>query len=385
MNNSREKTPLPTHLARIFGPGSLAGIRLGDWLRLLAENGFQINPRYWGRAAHVTLSGFLGSPLSRIEDLFYGSMPESSPSDPPLFVLGSWRSGTTHLHNLLCQDERFAAPDLFQTMYPRTFRVARWWWEPILAVLTPQKRFMDNVKMSLQEPAEDEMAIGILCRKSNSFSWIFPRNAKKYDNYLSFEQAGEDDRIAFEKALRYFVAKVQQVAGHPLILKSPNHTARIELILRVFPEAKFLHIHRNPFEVFQSFVHMARRVIPIWALQKTEDSEIENMVLNQYRELYQAYFRQRDAIPPSQLYELSYEKLVSDPLNEIQQAYKHLQLPDFEQTRENLESYLNSNQNYRRNQHVEIPQDVQKRILKNWGFCFDQWGYPKDITLSNPA
>jgi hypothetical protein len=40
---------------------------------------------------------------------------------PPLFVLGHWRSGTTHLHNLLTVDERFAFPNNYQSLYPRTF------------------------------------------------------------------------------------------------------------------------------------------------------------------------------------------------------------------------------------------------------------------------
>ncbi len=373
--NKNTKNSLPTELARIFGPGCLAGIRMGDWWKLLAENGFHVDARYWGRAAHLTLSSLITSPVSWMENLFHGPMLESTQLEPPLFVLGSWRSGTTHLHNLLCQDDRFAAPDLFQTMYPLTFRTARWWLEPLLAAITPRQRFMDNMKMSLREPAEDEMAIGILCRKSSSFSWVFPRNAEKYDRYLSFEQATPKDRAAFQQALKYFVAKVQQVFDRPVILKSPNHTARIELILEAFPEAKFLHIHRNPYEVYQSFVHMAQRVIPIWGLQKFDFSQVHQMVLSQYRSLYEAYLHQREKIPSGQHYELAYEELIANPVLQLEKAYKHLQLPDFEIARPRLEAYLETTKNYQRNKHVEIPSELREQINREWEFCFDAWGY----------
>jgi len=374
-----KKNSLPTEVAKMFGPGCLAGIRFGDWWKLLAENSFHVDARYWGRAVHLTASSLITSPVSWLENLFHGPMLESTQAETPLFVLGSWRSGTTHLHNLLCQDDRFSAPDLFQTMYPHTFRSARWWLEPLLAALTPRQRFMDNMKMSLREPAEDEMAIGILCRKSSSFSWVFPRQAEKYDRYLSFEQATPKDRAAFRQALKYFVAKVQRAANdRPLILKSPHHTARIELILEAFPDAKFLHIHRNPYEVFQSFVHMAQKVPPAWALQKYDFSHLHEMVLSQYRQLYEAYFYQRKAIPPGQHYELSYEDLVANPILQLEQAYSHLQLPDFEMARPKFESYLETTKNYQRNKHLEIPNDLRKLIDQEWGFCFDAWGYPRE-------
>ncbi len=374
-----EITSLPTHLAKMFGPGCLAGIRLGDWWKLLAENGFHVDARYWGRAIHLTISSLITSPVSWLENVFHGPILESTQVEPPLFVLGSWRSGTTHLHNLLCQDDRFSAPDLFQTMYPHTFRSARWWLEPLLGALTPRRRFMDNMKMSLREPAEDEMAIGILSRKSNSFSWVFPRRAEKYDRYLSFEQATPKDRAAFQQALKFFVNKVQLAADNrPLILKSPNHTARIELILEVFPEAKFLHIHRNPYEVFQSFVHMAQNVIPVWALQKYDFSRLHEMVLSQYRQLYEAYFHQRQVIPTGQHYELSYEALVADPVSQLEQAYSQLNLPDFKTARPKIESYLETTKNYQRNKHIEIPDDLRERIDQEWSFCFDAWGYSRE-------
>ena len=35
----------------------------------------------------------------------------------------------------------------------------------------------------------------------------------------------------------------------PLLIKSPVHTARLRIWLKLFPNAKFVYIHRHPIEV----------------------------------------------------------------------------------------------------------------------------------------
>ncbi|NHJ32092.1 MAG: sulfotransferase, partial [Asgard group archaeon] len=42
-------------------------------------------------------------------------------TEPPIFILGHWRNGTTHLHNLMTQDERFAYFTIFRMVHPHVF------------------------------------------------------------------------------------------------------------------------------------------------------------------------------------------------------------------------------------------------------------------------
>lgn len=42
-----------------------------------------------------------------------------------------------------------------------------------------------------------------------------------------------------------------------LLIKSPVHTGRVKTLLSIFPDAQFIYIHRNPYEVFQSALHLA--------------------------------------------------------------------------------------------------------------------------------
>src|SRR6476661_4351039 len=96
---------------RWFGPGMLGGITFGDWARLLCDNRFDVPPRRLLRAMAITVQSAQNSVMKRIDDLRYGAAVGDAEVSPPLFVLGHWRSGTTHLHNLLAVDERFAFPN----------------------------------------------------------------------------------------------------------------------------------------------------------------------------------------------------------------------------------------------------------------------------------
>src|SRR5258706_4934382 len=103
------------------GPGILAGITLGDWLALLRENRFSVDLTHLVRAASISFSAVVNSVFRWYEDRRYGRKWKDLPIAPPLFVLGHWRSGTTHLHYLLALDDRFACPNLYQVFYPHTF------------------------------------------------------------------------------------------------------------------------------------------------------------------------------------------------------------------------------------------------------------------------
>src|SRR5437867_2945388 len=101
----------------------LAGISAGDWWRLLRENGFAVDPEYWHRALFVTLISLVRALFTSAEKHRYHAMVEAVEiREPPLFILGYWRSGTAHLQNLLSQDiEQFAFANTYQVFNPRIF------------------------------------------------------------------------------------------------------------------------------------------------------------------------------------------------------------------------------------------------------------------------
>ena len=362
-------------LVQHFGPACLAGITCSDWVALLAENGLRVSPQYLGKAAFLTVSSLCTSTCRLLEEALYAKSLSQHAVTAPVFILGSWRSGTTHLHNILSLDDQFVSPNLFQTMYPHTFLISESWLRPLLDLMTPKKRFMDNMDMGLREPAEDEMALAILSLRSNMLSWTFPRNAARYDRFLDFRDVPESDRQLWKQHLDRFVRKVTLRNGKLPLLKSPNHTARIRLILELYPNAKFIHLRRNPYEVYRSLVHMASQVIPVWGLQTYPAETISNMVIDMYRRLYAAYFEQVSLIPAGQFYEVAYEDLIQTPLPVLEQTYHALQLGDFELRRSAIEAYTAAKSGYQKNRHQDIPAAVCEQLHVQWRQSFDAWGY----------
>ena len=73
--------------------------------------------------------------------------------------------------------------------------------------------------------------------------------------FLSFEKAAATAFLRWQRSFVWFLRKVtyaQLLADRQpkqLLIKSPVHTARIPLLLQLFPAAKFIFIHRDPIEV----------------------------------------------------------------------------------------------------------------------------------------
>ena len=119
-------------------------------------------------------------------------------------------------------------------------------------------------------------------------------------------------------------AATRQYGGKRLVLKNPVNTCRIGAILELFPDAKFVHICRDPFEVFKSSLRLYRSVLDLVSLQTIDDDRIEEYVLKFYRQMMQQYLGDRNKIPAGNLVEVRYENLDENPVREIERIYEEL-------------------------------------------------------------
>src|SRR5262249_52516062 len=151
----------------------------------------------------------------------------------------------------------------------------------------------------------------------------------RFERYLSFRDATVEEVRRWQAAVRWFMQKLTAIDGRPLILKSPPHTARVRLLLELFPKARFIHVYREPYTVFRSSWKLFEGVSGMVGLQRPAVARIPGRVLRQYRLMYDAYFTDRPLIPAGQLHEVRFEDLESDPLREMERTYATLNLPDF--------------------------------------------------------
>ncbi len=360
----------------IFGPGLFGGTSFGPWLELLGSNRFAVHPLRIPRLISTSINSMVNSLFGWSEVRKYGSQIELEKIHPPLFILGHWRSGTTHLHNLLARDNRFAFPNLYQVLYPKTFLTTEVAFTRWMSKVLPKTRMgLDNVRLRWNVPYEDEFATAATSFRSPYLTLAFPRRRDHYDRFLTFQEASRKDIEAWQGSLIWFLKKLTWKYQKPLVLKSPTHTCRIRMLLEIFPEAKFVHLRRHPLAVFRSMKRMVSVGLKYWNLQSHRSIDWDQRIIQQYREMYDIFFHERSFIPAGHFHELSYEALESNPIEEVRKIYKALSLPDFSCFEIQLQGYLNSIKGYRKNVFPELSQEIRNRLAKEWSRCFEEWGY----------
>jgi CTP synthase (UTP-ammonia lyase) len=68
--------------------------------------------------------------------------------------------------------------------------------------------------------------------------------------------------------------------GTRYIGKNPCHLTRIGLLKEMFPEAKFIFIHRHPYKVIESLYHFIQSVFPGVQLQDVPPGFSRKNVVN---------------------------------------------------------------------------------------------------------
>lgn len=359
----------------VFSP--LNGVLFGDWLRLVANHGRAITPAYWPRAGMATAMSMLNSLVRPVEDLRFGRLLDSVRVERPVFVLGHHRSGTTHLWNLLTQDPQFAYPTILQAMFPHSFLSFEGVLQGLAAPLAIRKRPQDNVRISPDAPLEEERALCTQTFLSIQMARHFPGHRAQFERFLTMRDATDAERARWRRAFSRFSQKLLLRHGldRTLVFKSPDHTGKIRLILELFPDARFIHIHRHPYTVFASTQKMERLTQPIYAFQPTSLDAQDDFILWRYRRMYDAFFEDRDLIPAGQFAEIAFRDLEREPVEQMEAVYRTLGLPGFHRARPRLEAYLAGIAGYRKNAHAHLPPPIRRRIQSEWSESFDRWGY----------
>jgi len=354
----------------------LTGITAGDWVRLLRQNAWSIDSAYWHRAAFISATSLMNSCYRRVEERRFGeAIARTDLAGPPLFILGHWRTGTTYLHNLLAQDPQFAYANTYQVVNPHTFLCSEALNTRLFAGLVPKRRPMDNMVLSFGAPQEDEFAPLLMTGLSPYLGITFPRREDQYAKYLTFSEVPPDEVDRWKSAFSWFLQKLTLKYRRPLILKSPPHTARVALLLEMFPEARFVHIHREPYTVFQSTRHFFDTAVWHTYLQRPDRADLDDRIIRRYRIMYDAFFADSRLIPQGQFHEIRFEDLERDPEREIEQLYSAVGLPGFESVRLGLRTYVDSLKGYEKNRFAPPPADLRHRIAVAWRRSFDAWGY----------
>ena len=115
-----------------------------------------------------------------------------------------------------------------------------------------------------------------------------------------------------ENKLSIFIEESDiSLKGKQLLLKSPTNTSRIKQLLEIFPDAKIIHIYRNPYSVCLSTRKLYNDIFPLFSLQEpVSPEEAEEVQFQVYEQMYKKYFLEKEYIPEGNLIEIKYEDIV---------------------------------------------------------------------------
>jgi hypothetical protein len=350
---------------------------------------YKISLKYSFRIFLTLLINLVNWPFRTIERIFLNRKYKGLKRDSaPVFIIGHWRSGTTHLHNILCQDPQMGYATTYQSVFPDTLlnRVGRFIFEGFAGLLIPGTRKGDNVILGTRLPQEEEFALGDKTPLCFYYFWMFPRKIGEfYRRYVKFEHIDEKLINSWESDYGLLINKALKNTGGSIFLsKNPPNTGRVKKILEMFPRARFIHIHRNPVEVFLSTRHFFFKMMPHLQLQKISPAELEIEIFDLYKNLMTDFLEQRNLIPESQLTEISFEELEESPMDAIRKLYSELNLKGFEEAAPRFHSYLTSMDSYEKNRH-RISRSLLDKIMMEWDFAMKEWGYgiPEKIIIDH--
>jgi len=337
-------------------------------------------PRKIPVAALFLYKSSLMVPARWAEDALVGARIRAQVLEPPLFVVGHYRSGTTLLLKLLSGDDRFSTVKTFNFLFPHCPPAAQRVVQPALQAALTAIRFkhyhFNDYLYDLDDPIEEDMVLlGASSRYSAFWAELFPKGYLdgRVETWLDLDDPAK--RARWLDAYRHALQKIAHYqGGKPLLLKNPPNTARIGALVDAFPGARFLYIRRNPFQVFYSTFQLWKRtLLPHYALQSVSDADVERFVLTHYRKLMSAYDAQKHLIPDGRLAEIAYEDLKKDPLGTLRTAYPRMGL-EFGPAEAGIQAKIDDERAYVPYTYT-FDDATQDRVEEAWGEWIHRWGY----------
>jgi len=246
----------------------------------------------------------------------------------PIIVIGLPRSGTTFLFNLLSKDLDNRSPLFWEMMKPlplvapgsfseksRIFRSN--------SILFIKEKFipqLDNIHAIRSESPEECLLIKVYALQS--IFYFYMANTPSYLEYL----INADTGISYD--WHYKFLKVLEKISKPKrwLLKDPSHLGNLKEILDRYPDARFIHITRDPSETLPSICSLTSQVRRGFSNHLDSD-DLGRRTLDFWAKSNDKNESQRSSIPAKNYIQVEYDDLLEDPINLMRDIYSKFSLP----------------------------------------------------------
>ncbi|MGB5813390.1 MAG: sulfotransferase [Polyangiales bacterium] len=307
-----------------------------------------------------TLIGYLENRL-RLEE-YRAAHPELDRETirRPVFIVGLPRTGTTILFNLISQDPRNRPPLSWEVHWPvPPPETATYDRDPRIA--DAEKLFSNLDRLLPSLPAIHEFGamlpqecVPIRAHEFLSVQFQSTFHVPSYQAWLDVQ----DLRPAYAFHKRFLQHLQSKHMKDRWVLKSPAHLGAIDEILETYPDAQFIHTHRDPAKVMPSLASLlytfrsmnsdvldpkriGRQVLDMWTLRLQRATEA----------------RRRHRDKPDQFFDAYFEDTLDDPVDLLRRAYAKFGLPYTDEARARMAAFLADNPRGSRGVHRYVPED----------------------------
>jgi Sulfotransferase family len=249
-----------------------------------------------------------------------------APVERPVFVLGMPRTGTTVISYLLDKDPARRSLLNWECVHPvppattETLRT-----DPrCLALLEQQQNMIGYIKQAglsiphwedADGPTEDMF---IHNQDFKGLSWDAFMVTSRYREWL-FDEADMSSTYEYQKR---YLQVLQSTAPGTWSLKMPSHSVHIEALLEVFPDARLIWAHRDPFKATGSLSNMWK--LPKGLVLNPDAIDLKAMGRNAMEQMQyhvERPLRARDRIGDDRFFHMYYHEMMRDPLNVMRRIY----------------------------------------------------------------
>jgi hypothetical protein len=322
------------------------------------------------------------SPLYWISEAKFGRRARALKLDkPPIFVIGHWRTGTTLLHDLFSVDPNLDYPTTYECFFPHHFLLTEGTLPRFMKILLPKKRPQDDVPVGFDRPQEEEFGMMMLDQGTPYNTHAWPRFGPVDSDYLDFKGVSEKDRKKWADAYMWLYRRLYLKHGEKrLVMKTPANAARLKLLTKLFPDAHYVYLARNPLHVFPSTVKLWRALYSTQGLHNPPrlDPWLDDYVLDMYARLTEAYEEDRHLIPENHLVELRYEDFVKDPVATMRDIYAKLGIEGFAKAEGPMREFLDERSEHQVSRY-ELPKSLKRKVIVRLKPYIDRFGYRESV------
>jgi len=303
----------------------------------------------------------------------------------PIFIMGVNRSGTTFFHRLLSKSNQFSTSKTWDLIIPslslRKFLLI------INKALTYFK--LDQIEkknrghqVRLENIEEDEMLLFIhkldsLWVSNHLIPWLkFDTKSKHFIKHVYRDNSKNQNRnirsMLFLKDFFQRQAYLHKNRRH--LSKSNPFIFKIDSILKVFPDAKFVFLVRDPMDTIPSYFSLQENVKFGNMLSKNELSKLRKESYTEIIDWYKETEKVKSKLLKKQFMVLTYPQITSDINNSIKSFYKFADLKMTKKFEKEIEKF--SSKKYvkkHQNKSIEDYGFSKKQVLSDFDFVYQEY------------